>query len=70
MEVITKKEIVNEDEQKKIDDMRKQWSFFKKNRGKKKYEFKTDKGWLTMMQREMMLNFAFYVLGKYEEKIA
>ena len=66
---ITKEEIINTEDQKIIDNMRKEWTLFKRNRSKKKYEYKAGKGWITMLKRENMLNFIFEMLGKYEENI-
>ncbi len=66
---ITKSEIITLENQKLIDEMRRDWMSFKRNRGKKKYEYKAGNGWITMLKRESMLNFIFDMLGKYEENI-
>lgn len=57
-------------EQKLIAKVEKDWSRFKLLRNKKRYEFDTGDGWLSMLKREEFLDFTLKMLQKCKKEIS
>lgn len=57
------------DDQKMIENVDRNWNRFKMLRNKKRFEFRQGEGWLTVLEREALLDFTLSMLKKCKKMV-
>jgi hypothetical protein len=61
--------MITANEQKMISKVERDWNRFKVLRNKKKFDFDTKDGWITMLQREHFIDFLLKMLDKCKKEV-